>query len=846
MTLRFSLLAACFASAAFLSACGGGGGGGSATTNNGGGDGSSTPQGTKVTLTGIVAKGLTSNADVNVYAVTNGAIGTKPLVAAVTTDSSGHYSLSFTSTTGQNYAVVASAHSDGSTSHLDEVSNAQQALPAGFVVRSLLKADGSTSAVANLTPFSEMAVKVAASASGGVTADNAAQAVSTVSQLLGFNPSNVTPGTVASATAGDQQKLAIMLASVSQLANDSSALAALGCTGSTIVTAGDKTACVVATLAAATQLQSLHLSSTVSGTTTDVSQLLGSAVQTVLANTRINPVVGGNPKVDPTLLTPVLANLACTSNCTAATATASASSTPVATGIAAAKTFFTTMVNDWTQMFSSGGATAGSTGAVNQAAYKITQAISTVLPPSVNTLGELATLAQADTLRRGYASGVIATAYSESLSGQHYGGGYSLCGLYTDTSMTRYIYQPQDAASAVLACVYVEVDSGSVNLPSQGHLIVLQPGQVDGSYTYAAYAVSFTRICFLNNGDPSDSANYACAPGNFQYAQSDNDGNPVAHNGSASATYDGGSGLIGSFTVSGDLPPNFVADGSALTDESQTWSLTSTVTSSGAAQSVALSGEIDSFAPPVAGSVAHVGSVLLINSGHASYPGTAYVGLPSQVTLELDWGIFGDNVSNGALYPTAFIEATLGASDLTLDATGANPQPATVTLVGTIGTVDASVGAINNVVTVNARRTLTGYASYDPTVTNASNFYSQQLQATATVTAPNEPVLEFSIGGANHLPGHDNWGLVTLQYRRLVNSAATQVVSGVATVDPVTGLWTTTLADNVDNLSVTLTKDSSAAPQLLLGGSTVIGTFNTHNSVLTFSDGSFMSLALGL
>ena len=112
----------------------------------------------------------------------------------------------------------------------------RQPLPVGFAMRSLLPAATSDTVTtsASVTPFSEMAVAAAAEAPGGVTTANATQAVTTMVHLLGFNPSNVVPTTTSGANATpDQQKLAVMLTAVSQLAASN----ALGCnTGS----AGDK------------------------------------------------------------------------------------------------------------------------------------------------------------------------------------------------------------------------------------------------------------------------------------------------------------------------------------------------------------------------------------------------------------------------------------------------------------------------------------------------------------------------------------------------------------------------------------------------------------------------------
>jgi hypothetical protein len=193
---------------ALLAACGGGG------------SDSPAPTTAAVTLSGTAAKGLMAGADVSALAVkADGTVDTTPL-ATTTTDASGHYTLNFTATKDQPYVIQVKAKDDGSTTHLDEVSGAAQALPAGFAMRALFvpTSTGNVSTSASVTPFSELAVAAAAKAGGGLTAANAAQAVSTVSQLLGFDPTSVTAKDAASAASANEQKLAILLTAASSAA----------------------------------------------------------------------------------------------------------------------------------------------------------------------------------------------------------------------------------------------------------------------------------------------------------------------------------------------------------------------------------------------------------------------------------------------------------------------------------------------------------------------------------------------------------------------------------------------------------------------------------------------------
>ena len=238
---------ATWASAGLLVACGGGGS-------------SSAPEAAatlpataaSVTLSGTAAKGLMAHADVGVYAVNPDGSVAGTALATTTTDTLGRYSLSFVGSNGQPVVIRVSARADGSTTHADEVTGTAQPLPAGFAMRSLVtpSASGAVLANASITPFSEMAVAAAVRASGGITPANALQAITTLSNQLGFNPINVAARTLGTASGNDEQMLALMLTVVSQLAQNGD----LGCSGAPNL--GAKVTCVVEALGAASRSDS--------------------------------------------------------------------------------------------------------------------------------------------------------------------------------------------------------------------------------------------------------------------------------------------------------------------------------------------------------------------------------------------------------------------------------------------------------------------------------------------------------------------------------------------------------------------------------------------------------------
>ena len=803
--------------AAALSACSGGGGG------------------TTVTLTGVVAKGLTSHADVGVYAITSGAVAATPLVTAVTTGTDGTYSLSFSPTTGQQYVVRASARSDGSTSHLDEVSNLQQTLPSQFAMRSLMTASGGATAVVNLTPFSELAVAAAEHDTGGLTTANAAQAVSTVAQLFTFNPSAVTPASVALAVGADQQKLAVLLAAVSEMANDATTLATLGCTGSTIVSAGDKTTCVVNQLAAAGQTSTIHLGETVSGSSVDVSKILSDAVLKVLNDTRLNPVVNGVPTVSPALMTPTLANLACSADCQAAPPSTGAA--PVATAIAAAKVFFNTMVNDVTQMFSNDGVTASSAGKVNQTVYQIQQSMDGVYVPARQVFYDLAMLQAADNLIRAYQSGQTTTPESDTTAGSSYGvGGDGIgeifCYIYTDSTFANEVSSPADLPGSVTYCS-VDTDRGTLTTArgdiygtAATHQVFVTLRQGGDGYDYSARArhLDVYQECIDDS----------CVSG-ITY-KLDAGGNIAMYYGTYKPVVDS-NGTVTSAAIAGDLPPSFGVSTGTWTTDHVSAALNGVITGDvSATQTVALTGTVSTYAPDTAAQATQ----LQFKTTQVDFAGQAYIGDPTRFQADIALTYLPHDSMQGAQ-----IEGTVLATDVVWDKTHFQSTPATITAQVTIGTLATAGGTPTQVLQVNAQRTVTGFATYDGRfAATAANTYLSQISGTGSITAPSEPTLEFSVSGttSKYATSPD---LLSLQYRRMVGGAPTQVVAGVATRDPVTGLYTATLADNADNLSVTLTQHSQVSPKLMLAGSTEIGEFNLQTSVLTFTDGSFMSLALG-
>jgi hypothetical protein len=178
MTSKFLVLL----SLVVLTACGGGGGGGG-----------SSPTASTVGVSGVASKGLLENARVKVYAVSG---GTTSLLGTTTTNANGEYSL--TGLTATTNPIIVEIETTADTKMCDETLplvggkfNCTTSPAAGTVIRSTL-ADLSTSNVAHVTPFSEMAV-AAAESTGTLSAETLAVGQAAVQESLGFNPMTVKP-----------------------------------------------------------------------------------------------------------------------------------------------------------------------------------------------------------------------------------------------------------------------------------------------------------------------------------------------------------------------------------------------------------------------------------------------------------------------------------------------------------------------------------------------------------------------------------------------------------------------------------------------------------------------------
>lgn len=233
-----------------LTACGGGG---NSNSNN-----ADRVASASRTVDGLAAKGLIRDGIVNVYAYSeDGSLSAAPIFTTRSAKTDGSYTLNLGDRSGL-FTVEIGA--DAATTMDDEYSGTI-AMPTDMVMRGLVQVDANTGATLTsyVTPFSEMLVKAALSASGNdrLTADNVANAQTELTKILGFNPLTTKPlnaNTAAAAATADtsEQLQSVALAAISRIAD----AGGLGCHGS----AGDKVKCAVAAMAGAVTMKDGPLS----------------------------------------------------------------------------------------------------------------------------------------------------------------------------------------------------------------------------------------------------------------------------------------------------------------------------------------------------------------------------------------------------------------------------------------------------------------------------------------------------------------------------------------------------------------------------------------------------------
>jgi len=775
--MRRATLAWMVAAAAVLSACGGSGD--DETTSLPADDTQS------IDLSGAAAKGLIANGTISVHEVSGGSLSASPLGSTVT-DSSGRFSLRLTLPRGKPFVVKVSGGSN--TTHLDEITGTAQSLPANFEMRAALAPASGGALSVSVTPFSEMAVAAAEKADGGLTADNIASGNATVAQLLGFQPTTVTIKSTSSASTLEEQKLALMLAAVSQMAASGSA----GCGSGT---PGERAACVVDKLADSTSVGTLRLET--GGA--DLGAALGSAINTVLQN----PSIAGN--VSQAVVATIVENLGCTG--TSCTPNTTPPGKTVADAIAAAKSLFGELKSDWTTLFVSG-STAG-VGDAKAEATKFGAAMKGVQAPVELLVKDTGAMALGIDLFNDYkagrtavngrfrGAGMFATEASYHPMSER---GAAACTVYQDSAFSKPATSPANAAT--VACTAVYYYNYFTNT-EYSHLVTLVPTDANGNFSYGTRARQVQRSTnvrtYLDSGFRS---------------------------GTVAITLNS-AGQVVAMSVNGELAGAFESGGTALVSHHHSISLNGTraidvssgTTTTSLSGSIAVKDAADATLGTLQVRSAWLRDVVTGNTG----------GQLTEGELDLAWAT-----------PTARFAGLLSATEPAWSKDHTQYLPTRVVLEGTLTNIDGTTETDF----LSGRLTLVAnnFGSYSPSQpTSASNFVTVDASFRASVTAQGRPQLQV-IAGTSHNSSEDRPAAATLQYRSLVSGTPRMTIDIGVRADS-EGVPTYSLNEPVQGLFLSVRKGAPVA-DLVWNGSTVIGTVNTSSGVLTFSDGTFMSVEL--
>lgn len=504
------------------------GGGGSNSANN---DNSTAIR----SVSGTAAKGIIKGGLVQLYALDAQGQKSAAPVATATTGSDG----SFTVSLPKNLLlfIIEVSAAPGAVI-ADEATGQDIPVPTGLVLRNVVTlAEGADSYSGSITPLTELAVKTAEKANGGLNAANIALAKEGVRKLLGFDPETVKPvnaNSSDSANASDTQKIqALLLAAISQMSKDG----VLGCVAADIT-------CVVNKVADAADLSGNGIAMG-----TNVITALQVATQQAIASPAINKT--GMSNVD----------LPLTSNPPGTSPTSPAAES----GAESAKKLFASLRTNLN-------AIAASRSSLEERADLVNADFSKAIAPLDSELSNWVTVPTfaIDYLAR-YKEG-------ESIRAIVQLNGDGQCQVVSDEAFAITATSAADARN--ILCVVNKTVSYAYSQTSTTRKIVSQvmgikPGSAAGTYTYASH----TRLDTYVNGQRTNSE----LIGNY--------GN-TAKRALGTITYTPGSNRA-NFAIKGNLPARTDSNGMKISDY-EIWDLTSTVAEANTASTYALAATMTS------------------------------------------------------------------------------------------------------------------------------------------------------------------------------------------------------------------------------------------------------------
>ena len=793
-----------------LSACGGGASGSSSFN-----------------LEGFVAKGTLKFATVELYQLESN--GTEVFVKSVETLADGTYKFTdLMPKAGLKYIIKIKPNSK--TVHVDELLG-DQILPSTFEMSAITQADGST-ITASITPFSHMIVEAARKQTGGLTDANISKAQSTVTEMLGFNPTSIAKNDGVSVEA---QKLSILLTAVSQLAKDN----AFNCGA----TPGERTGCVVKTLANAVTTSSLKMEVTVGGAVVNVSSKLFAAVNTTLAS---------NPSLQSAIVVQALNKLNCTTNCTPAVA----QEAPTVTAIGKVKTVFDEIRTDLTTMFSSDGVTSTSKGKANLEAFKFQQSFESV-NLSIDLVGKDFGAIQAGIkLYNDYKN----FPNSPSSANSKYGDFSYTQGLggnaYLYPSVICTLYQKEPSLGVTQPVATQNGNNGNFIGCSARFSYSVSAVATDGKRAHEYYRHSFTLIPNASGSfDYKTTANKvvlscpsllttisACTTTSVEPLQKDASGSTISHSGSITLGTRDSAGRT-TYILSGDLAPGFklvsAVSTVATTNQSvalarnagkDTWNLNiqgteDLVTSE--ATKVVFSGSVASF-----DGVGTKISEIAINNG-SNFDITNY-----SAFLDISF-----SATSGTT--TSKLSGVIRADTPVKDKSGNDTIPSKINFTGTLSNSAGGgepVNFLQGVIDLETKN----YKDFDIRLAESlTNTPTQVLSFTGSVTAPDQPKLEIVLSTSGKSVNFQDTAMgAELAFNRYSGGVKNRSVTISVSRTSTTSAKTVSLIESTSGLSMSFLDNDKSAIVKVNGAE--VGTWDLSSGLVTFKDGSIASLDIKL
>jgi hypothetical protein len=193
-------------------------------------------------------------------------------------------------------------------------------------------------------------------------------------------------------------------------------------------------------------------------------------------------------------------------------------------------------------------------------------------------------------------------------------------------------------------------------------------------------------------------------------------------------------------------------------------------------------------------------------------------------------------------------EGNFSMSDRTWDKSQTDFRPTKMSFTGTLSNTSGTVTTdfLKGALTVFS----TGFGSFDTFLPNSStNNYVVNASFVGSFTAPSRPLLQLSWSGSELLDSaQGSQQSSTLQYRSVVSGTPKVVVDFTGSKSTgSTKIDTYKLSEASSNVSMTWADHGNRSSiDLFYNGTTKIGTLNTATGVLTFTDGSFLSVDIGL